>query len=289
MSKISYVSGNLAFSTTGNTLNINSNIVLNIPDFKFSHDIHSTSLSFDIKQDSNSHSLKLPTLIMSNESESDGNLEFTFSLTDIGFPSANFITGLPFDIQNIQIHITEKHNTATIHTLSSAKKLSFMTAPASCLLKGTKVNTVNGWTNIEDLEEGDTVLNQYDEPVEIIKKKSWRIKWGSKDFANTVYKIQAGFCGTVETLYISAYHKILISGQMAEAYTLGLARALKPDICVKDHYVLYNIQLKNYKKNHFSVNGMCLVESWDGSESGIVLTTSEENTIPEKSRLIYVR
>lgn len=285
-SNISYVSGDIGVSTTGDTLNINSNIIVNVPDFIFSHDNHSTILCFNIKQ--NQHIFKISTQV-NIENDHDKNIDMTFNISDISFPTNDFVQNVPFDIENIEIQIVEKKapNSAPLYKINSSKKLIFKAATASCVLSGTKVNTSEGWRNIEDLVEGETVLNQHDEPVEIVRKKCWRIKWGSKDFANTVYKIQAGFCGTVETLYISAYHKILITGQLSEAYTLGLPRATKTDICIDDHYLLYNIQLKNHKKNHFSVNGMCLVESWDGSESSTVLTTSDDIYIPAKSVLIY--
>jgi hypothetical protein len=278
-SNISHISGDITFSSSGDSLNIISDLIVDIPNFEL--DNHKSVLRFNIKQ---TEKLFEITHEFSIVNDTYNNIDLAFRITDSSFPG-EFIKDTPFDILNIQIQIIDKNNTI-ISTINSPKNLSFASAQASCVLAGTKVNTAEGWRNIEDLQVGDFILNQNNEQIEIIKKKSWRIKWGSKDFANAVYKIQAGFCGTVETLYISAYHKIVISGQPSEAYTLGLPRATKNDICLGDYYVLYNIQLKNHKKNYFSVNGMCLIESWDGSEHGLVLTTNE--IIVPTSKLIYV-
>lgn len=280
-SNISYISGDIVFSSSGDSLNINSDLIVNIPNLVL--DNHQCVLYFDIKQSNkifeNNHAFSITK-------DSDNNIDLGFNINDLSFPSNDFIKDTQFDIVNIKVQLVDK-NDAIISTIISHKKLSFASASASCVLIGTKVNTSTGWRNIEDLQVGDFILNQNNHEVEIIKKKSWRIKWGSKDFANAVYKIQSGFCGTVETLYISAYHKIVVSGQPSEAYTLGLPRATKHEICSGDYYILYNIQLKNYKKNYFSVNGMCLIESWDGSERGLVLTTNED--VMSASKLIYVQ
>jgi len=277
-SNISYISGDIVFSSSGNSLNINSNLIVHIPNFVL--DNHQIVLYFDIKQSNKIFENNHVFLI----SKDNDNTDLGFKINDLNIPNTEFIKDSQFDIVNIKVQVVDKSNTI-ISTISSHKKLSFTSASASCVLAGTKVNTNTGWRNIEDLNVGDFILNQNDQEIEIIKMKCWRIKWGSKDFANTVYKIQSGFCGTIETLYISAYHKILVSGQLSEAYTLGLPRATKHDICNGDYYILYNIQLKNHKKNYFSVNGLCLIESWDGSEHGLVLITNEE--IVPTSKLIY--
>lgn len=279
-SNISHISGDIVFSSSGDTLNINSDLIIKIPNLEL--DNHKSVLYFNIKQ---TDKLFKNNHLFSIVNNTYDNIDLGFKISDSSFPD-EFIKDTPFDILNIMIQIIDKNN-SIVSTINSQKNLSFASAAASCVLAGTKVNTAEGWRNIDDLKVGDFILNQNDEQVEIIKKKSWRIKWGSKDFANAVYKIQAGFCGTVETLYISAYHKIVVSGQPSEAYTLGLPRATKNDICIGDYYVLYNIQLKNHKKNYFSVNGMCLIESWDGSEHGLVLTTNED--VVPTSKLIYVR
>lgn len=282
-SDLSYVSGDLIFTNLAETLNIKSNIIVNIPKFAFSDKLYTVVVGFHIKQRDNIFPINYNTEI---QNEDLNNLEMIFSLNNIPFPTIDFILGLPFNIENIAIKIIDKNSEKSLYSLSSTKKLDFTSAPASCLLKGTKINTECGWKPIDDLNEGDRVLNQHYEPVEIVRKKSWRIKWGSKDFANTVYKIQTGLCGTVETTYISAYHKVMVGDDLSEAYTLGLPRATKYEICSGDYYVLYNIQLKNHRKNHFWINGLCLVESWDGSESGIVISTAQGYTVPIHTMLL---
>jgi hypothetical protein len=282
-SDLKYVAGDLIFTSFVDTLSIKSTIVINIPGFTYSNDLHTLNIKFVVNQASMKTDISFNTQI---ENEYMDNLNLFFTINDILISKNNLMTGLPYNIEDIDINIIEKKSRNTLYTLSSNKILNFTTAAASCLLKGTKINTNNGWLPIEDLIEGDYVLNQHDEPVEIVKKKSWRIKWGSKDFANAVYKIQPGLCGAVETVYISSYHKILIGGHLSEAYTLGLPLATKHEICMGDYYVLYNIQLKNHRKNHFMVNGMCLVESWDGSENGLVLSTSETYIVPKSTLLI---
>ena len=152
----SHISGDLVFSVISDKLNITSNMVVSIPNFLFSQDSHEAKLLFDIYQETGT--FELQTSVTLNNDYID-NLDMSFTVNDLGFPEKKYITGIPFTIQNIRICISEKTG-SHIFNIQSQKKLSFTTASASCLLKGTKINTKDGWKNIEDLVEGDCVLNQ---------------------------------------------------------------------------------------------------------------------------------
>jgi hypothetical protein len=134
----------------------------------------------------------------------------------------------------------------------------------NCLLKGTKVKTPYGFSLIENIKEGDIVLNQHGYLTKVIKTISWGIKWADidKDESNKVYKIAAGKHGCNETVYISHWHQILINSRLICAKDAGLPLATEAE--VGSEFTYYHICLEDYERNHLVVNGNCVVESWSG-------------------------
>jgi len=140
----------------------------------------------------------------------------------------------------------------------------FESVLVNCLLKGTKVKTPYGFSLIENIKEGDIVLNQHGYLTKVIKTISWGIKWADidKDESNKVYKIAAGKHGCNETVYISHWHQILINGRLICAKDAGLPLATEAE--VGSEFTYYHICLEDYERNHLVVNGNCVVESWSG-------------------------
>jgi hypothetical protein len=134
----------------------------------------------------------------------------------------------------------------------------------NCLLKGTKVKILGGYKLIEDIKVGDFILSHKGQLVQVVKTVSWDIKWSENatNESNTVYKIPAAILGCDEDTYISAYHQILIDGQLVAAKDAGLELAQESE--VGSEFTFYHLHVVNYEENHLVVNGNCIVESWSG-------------------------
>jgi len=155
------------------------------------------------------------------------------------------------------------------------------TVNVSCLLKGTKVKTPNGYRNIETLKVGDSVISHRGKTVKIIKAHSWNVYWNDKiSYESLVYVLETNRNKT----YISAHHKFkntqidstqklkLFDNGMVQACDGGLRLARREEICDNNGmYQLYNIQVENHERNHLIINGGIIVESWDGILSEIEL------------------
>lgn len=134
----------------------------------------------------------------------------------------------------------------------------------NCLLKGTKVKILGGYKLIEDIKVGDFILSHKGKLTQVLKTVSWDIKWSetATNESNTVYKIPVGELGCNENTYISAYHQILIDGNLVAAKDAGLELAKESE--VGSEFTFYHLNVVNYDENHLVVNGNCVVESWSG-------------------------
>jgi len=135
----------------------------------------------------------------------------------------------------------------------------------SCLLKGTKVRTINGFKKIEELKVGDYVISHLRKPVRIIKTDSWTVKWKQEiSKGNRVYVLE----NLKTKTFISSYHKFMKNNKLVAACDANLRLARKEEICNdKNEYELYHIQIEDHEVNHLLVNGDNIVESWDGKYS----------------------
>lgn len=133
-----------------------------------------------------------------------------------------------------------------------------------CLLSGTLVGTPKGWVQIDDLQIGDDIVNQYGESVKILLTSKWPVYWEHRRFCDKIYKIPRGFYGCTIDTYISSFHKIEHGG-MIEVYKLGLELAKKEELTTIGRYILYHLQVEDFENNKYIVNGGCVVESWNGT------------------------
>ena len=185
----------------------------------------------------------------------------------------NFVPGLVYGVYKFKIE-------SVIADILSVPVES-STVNVSCLLKGTKVKTPNGYRNIETLKVGDSVISHRGKTVKIIKAHSWYIKWSNNlNPESRVYVLEKNG----KKVYLSEYHKYMISNgenisnkyklttSMVQACEGGLRLARKEEICDDNEmYQLYNIQVENHERNHLIINGGIIVESWDGKLSEIKL------------------
>jgi len=171
-------------------------------------------------------------------------------------PDLNWLTGLDnpsgLTVYNDNMYIAELGGNISKIQL---KELS-------CLLKGTKVRTIEGYKNIENIKVGDYVISDKRVPKKVIKIHNWNIKWKKNILErNRIYIIENYKTKT----YLSAYHKFMKDNKMVAACNGKLRVARKEEICDKnDEYKLYHIQIEDHKDHHLLVNGDNIVESWDG-------------------------
>jgi len=139
---------------------------------------------------------------------------------------------------------------------------------ASCLLKGTKLLTPDGYRNIEDLKVGDYIVSNLAENISILKIASWTLNWHNnlEILDSRIYKIPSGKYGTREDTFITGLHRIRMDdGSLVCLKDLGLSLAEKAEICDKHgNYTICHINVENWEKNDLIINGICLVESWSG-------------------------
>jgi len=135
----------------------------------------------------------------------------------------------------------------------------------ACLLKGTKVRTIQGFKNIENIKVGDFIISQLRVPVKVIKTHNWKIKWSNQMHkASKVYVLENYKSKT----FLSSYHKYMVDNEMVCACNSNLRLARKEEICDKNNeYELFHIQVDDHEKHHLLVNGDNIVESWDGKFS----------------------
>jgi hypothetical protein len=135
----------------------------------------------------------------------------------------------------------------------------------ACLLKGTKVRTIQGFKNIENIKVGDFIISHLRVPVRVIKTHNWKVKWSNKMHkASKVYVLENYKSKT----FLSSYHKLMVDNEMVCACNSDLRLARKEEICDKNNeYELFHIQVEDHENNHLLVNGDNIVESWDGKFS----------------------
>ena len=138
---------------------------------------------------------------------------------------------------------------------------------ASCLLKGTMVQTDYGLVPIERIREGDYVLNQHGKPVKVRNIGSWTYTYADSETSEwqQVYKLPKGSFQCDSDTYLSKGHRIVCrNGGFVLPSNLSLERANPSEICEKDGtYTLYHLRLERQSgRNHIVVNGNCVVEDW---------------------------
>ena len=136
-----------------------------------------------------------------------------------------------------------------------------------CLLKGTLVKTQDSYVPIEDLKVGDVVLNHKEEPTKITKTTMINLSYienpVGREVNTIVYKIPAGQYGATKDVFLTHHHKFLANGKMVRPFEAGLKRAEPEEICDENKkYTVCHLRLEDEYKNHFIVNGDCIVEDW---------------------------
>ena len=176
----------------------------------------------------------------------------------------NWLIGLDnpdgLTIYNDNMYISNYADGLPLTYISKVNMLSYP-SPA-CLLKGTKVKTINGYKKIEDINVGDYVISDKRVPKRVIKVHNWNIKWTTNAFEkNKIYVIENHKTKT----YISGFHKFMKDNKMIFAFDGKLRVARKEEICDEnDEYKLYHIQIEDHIDHHLLVNGDNIVESWNG-------------------------
>jgi hypothetical protein len=146
---------------------------------------------------------------------------------------------------------------------------------AHCVLEGTKVQTKAGYVAIENLMPGDKVIAHNGEEKIILKRAVWSLKYESNPICNDgrVFKVEGGYAGRHETVFVSYHHKIFTYyKQFIKAGHARFQEATKEEIAPNGYYKLYNIQLEDHKRNHLVVGGGLIIESWDGLTDSRVKT-----------------
>lgn len=165
------------------------------------------------------------------------------------------------DIESIFLREVENMNS---NIYSSDINFELVTV---CLLKGTLVKTQDSYVAIETLRVGDMVLNHKQEPTKITKVINIRFAYienpVGKEVSGSIYKIPAGQYGATNDVFLTHYHKFLANGKMVRPCEAGLTRAKPEEICDENNrYSVYHLRLEDEYKNHFIVNGDCVVEDW---------------------------
>ena len=141
----------------------------------------------------------------------------------------------------------------------------------NCLLKGSKVLTPSGYTNIEDINKGDIVLNPFNEKL-IVNRLQYSI---SNDYRLRPYVIKKdSFDENIpnEDIYISRAHKVKYLEMMVKAkdlkYHLDKEHVYLSDMQPPYHY--YHIEVEQNKDNNNIVVQNLEVETLEKNNSHIV-------------------
>lgn len=152
-------------------------------------------------------------------------------------------------------------------------------ASTACFRKGTKVETKNGWKEIQDIQSGDYVINRYGEWEKVIEPTC---NW----FEGTMYEIE--FSGNENSIICTDNHQFLtITGdskipKWTQAKDLYLERGNKKHIClnpIRKKYPYYNktvIKREEFVRSYFK-------DSIDGLKKYVLPDTIE--ITPELMRL----
>lgn len=143
-----------------------------------------------------------------------------------------------------------------------------VTPSIPCLLKGTLILTPTGYTPVESLKKGDTVLTSDKRRVPIVNIHNTIVKGGPSTYPCV---IQKNAVGNKEEFCISQNHLI----KYGEYWVLPKTHFKLDKNAEEIHY--YHIQLKKYSTDHLVINEGVIVES---------LAVTREDKIEYYSRIM---
>lgn len=130
----------------------------------------------------------------------------------------------------------------------------------NCILKGTKILTVDGYVPIENVKVGDIIITHDGREKKVIRTH-YLSAIHSKNTQCII--IRKGTYGAIEDLYISKNHAILIGNEFITPY--GKKQYIDKFELVRDksHYTYYSIMTDNFLTDSLIANGVA-VETWGG-------------------------
>jgi len=136
----------------------------------------------------------------------------------------------------------------------------------SCLLKFTKILTIDGYKNIENISIGDIIISENDRQIKV--KKIYRNKYMKIDkfMPCLIAKDFLGINQPFEDTYLTEYHAIKHNNKFVSPIKLGLKK-----VNIDDDLIYYHIELEdngqNRRVNTIIANGL-VVESYS-KEKGL--------------------
>jgi len=251
----SYVSQNISFehlrlwstdlsnnsTTTGTYAMFNSDLSFSLYDINRSNNpyvpINSSNLQFQLLIPSTSN----PAL-----GDLSNNAITPITTVSTTYQAQNATSGLP----HFYINANDDVNTGGI---------IISTSNITCLLRGTRILTPDGYRLIEDLKIGDTVLTHDMRSVIIKDIKITSVYGNEKTYPHIIRK---NTHGAFNDLYLSLGHAVLIDDTFIHAYKLDLPMKKRNEL-----YEYYSIRLENYLTDTLVANGVP-VETWAGWEHG---------------------
>ena len=146
------------------------------------------------------------------------------------------------------------------------------TYDVSCLMKGTKILTDNGYKLVELIQPGDILVTHDDRKTKVVKNKHYNIIGNLESYP---YVIKKGNYNAFEDLYLSSGHAILIDNYFVSACQLNIEQDTT-------HYLIeyYGVQTENFYQDTIIANGV-IVEPWDGFEEDQLYRNVEHKFLKE--------